>query len=185
MSDTPEDQPAVNGVHHELSFSDEVHLDDQAVQNMTSDLTSHPLIGFILNQLQPVEQMGFLRGTIIWLSARIGTVDGRQGDVDLLEAFNLAFQATLRTMKLRQDEQQQKMEADAEDTKTKVDADARSRGFENAQDMQVKLTALYGDVSARVGEWFKSTEPGGDPTSSPDTDALLYDVYRIVNGLAR
>ncbi len=141
------------------------------------------LVEFILGQLAPAEQIGFLRGEIILLSARLGTPAQVDGDTDALDYYNYLFQSKLRT--LMQENAQQHEAAAARDAAVKlaVDEDARSRGFESSAQMQVELAELYKSVDGRIREWHTATEPGGDVTSAPDEQRLLYDVYRICAGV--
>ncbi len=141
--------------------------------------TGNALIDFILKQLAPAEQVGFLRGSIIWISARMGTDAAIAGDALRLNDFNLAFQSHLRQLQI---ENEVAMSKQAQYI-AQADADARKRGFENSTDMQATLNTLYLDVVARLKQWHTSTEPGGDPTNAPDIDRLLYDAWRITEGV--
>ena len=197
MSDLPPDDDTLPPVgdpppeqqdNHQISMEDFVRTADnfQMEVNPGGELPKvPPLVDFILGQLQPIEQVGFLRGSIIWLSSRIGTPDGRTGDVNLLDAFNVAFQTRLRDMQIEQQHAMSDQKNKQEAVQLQANAEAKARGFESAAHMQSELGQLYSSVSERINAWHAATEPGADVTSAPDEQALLYDVYRIVNGLSR
>lgn len=142
-----------------------------------------PLIDFILQQLNDIEALGFLRGSIIWIAGRMGTPGAQPGDSERLNAFNLAFQYRLREFKIKSDAAQLDYNDKLLNQQAGADADAQKRGWRDAADMTRSLQALYVDVSERLRAWHKATEPGGDPTSAPDIDRLLYDAWRIVEGV--
>lgn len=144
-----------------------------------------PLLDFIIAQLQPVEALGFLRGAIIWITGGMGTENAVASAAEKLDALNAAFQYRLREFRIKTDAAMLAQHDREVMLKHGADEDARKRGFDSSEQMQAELSALYLDVADRLRVWFKSTEPGGDITSAPDTDRLLFDAYRIVEGIAK
>lgn len=172
----------VNG--HDVSHMDPGvdHGEPQAIQAPPPQPSA---IDFVLSQLPLPEQMGFLRGSIMLCSARLGTANQQPTDADYLDQFNYLFQIRLREMVQQQQEAAAKQGADYENMVRQSNEDAVKRGFKDANDMGAKLKELYASIEERVMAWHTSTEPGGDEALCPDKDALLYDVYMMIAGQAR
>lgn len=142
-------------------------------------------LDFILGQMPLHEQMGFLRGCIMMFSARLGTPDQQPHDADQLDQFNFLFQTRLREMLHQQQSEAERQQANMENMRRQADLDARNRGFKDSDDMGVQMKTAYESIGERIRQWHASTEPGGDETLCPDTNALLYDVYLAIEGIAR
>lgn len=191
---TPEEQQHIeaqpngqmNGAETEQFAALEAQLQQMppTPENTVAYAPPQNVLSFVLQQLPLAEQMGFLRGNIILLSARIGTGEADPRDGERLNEMNFLFQLRLREMIQQNNQQQEKMQADMHNMRTQADADARTRGFKDSDDMGAQMKSLYESITERIRQWYASTEPGGDPLTAPETEPLLYDVYRVVEGRA-
>lgn len=153
-------------------------------ENMVPFVPPQNILSFVMQQLPLTEQLGFLRGNIMLLAARIGTGEADPRDGERLNEMNFLFQLRLREMIQQNTQQQEKMQADMHNMRMQADADARTRGFKDSDDMGQQMKTLYESITERIKQWYASTEPGGDPLTAPETEPLLYDVYRVVEGRA-